>query len=50
MSKSKQVMEKENVVQAIVVTDTFNDEFVPISDTIPHVRFFVINKNIYFFI
>lgn len=37
MSKSKQVVEKENVVQAIVVADTFDDEFVPLSDTTPHV-------------
>lgn len=38
MSKSKEVIQKENVVQAIIVADTFDDEFRPISDTIPHVR------------
>lgn len=43
MLKSKEVMDKENVVQAIIVADTFDDEFRPISDTIPHVR-----ESIYF--
>lgn len=38
MSKAKQVIDKENVVQAIVVADTFDDEFIPLSDTTPHVR------------
>lgn len=38
---SKQVIEKENVVQAIVVADTFDDEFIPLSDTTPHVGNFI---------
>lgn len=37
MSKSKDIVQKENVVQAILVADTFGDQFVPISDSIPHV-------------
>lgn len=38
MSKTENVIQKENVVQAIIVADTFDDEFVPISDSIPHVK------------
>lgn len=38
MSKTKEVLQKENVVQAVIVADTFDDEFVPFSDSLPHVR------------
>lgn len=38
MSKKEKVLQKENVVQAIIVADTFDDEFVPICNTIPHVN------------
>lgn len=37
MSKTKEVVQNENVIQAVIVADTFDDEFIPISDTIPHV-------------
>lgn len=35
--KNKEVIKNENTVQAIVIADTFGDEFVPISNDIPHV-------------
>ncbi|CAH1159671.1 unnamed protein product [Phaedon cochleariae] len=43
-SQTKDITRKENVVQAIIVADTFGDEFVPISDTIPHALLPVLNK------
>lgn len=39
--KTKNIIQKENITQAIIVADTFNDEFLPVSDTIPLVRFFL---------
>lgn len=36
--KNNKVIKNENVIQAIVIADTFGDEFVPISNDIPHVR------------
>ncbi|XP_030765131.1 translation initiation factor eIF-2B subunit epsilon isoform X3 [Sitophilus oryzae] len=44
MSKLKQSVTKENVVQAILVADTFEDEFVPISNNLPLCLFPVVNK------
>lgn len=38
--KTKNIIQKENITQAIIVADTFNDEFLPVSDTIPLVRYF----------
>lgn len=35
MIKDKQIMQKENVVQAVVVADDFGDNFLPISDDTP---------------
>jgi hypothetical protein len=36
--KSKEVL-KDDVVQAVVIADTFGDEFLPISSDIPLVRY-----------
>ncbi|KAJ8975017.1 hypothetical protein NQ317_012455 [Molorchus minor] len=38
-NKKNEIIKKESLVQAIVVDDTFDDEFVPISDDIPHYKF-----------
>lgn len=35
--KNNEVIKNENTIQAIVIADTFADEFVPISNDIPHV-------------
>ncbi|KAG5897934.1 hypothetical protein JTB14_014048 [Gonioctena quinquepunctata] len=43
-NKSKELVHKENAVQAVVVADTFGDEFVPISDSIPLALLPVLNK------
>lgn len=33
--KSSEIVQKENVIQAVLVADNFNDNFSPISDEIP---------------
>ncbi|XP_023012406.2 eukaryotic translation initiation factor 2B subunit epsilon isoform X1 [Leptinotarsa decemlineata] len=43
-SKNKEIVCKENAVQAIVVADTFGDEFVPVSDTIPLALLPILNR------
>lgn len=40
MSKKKDVLQKENLVQAILVANSFDDEFSPVSVEIPHVIHF----------
>ncbi|XP_060532026.1 translation initiation factor eIF-2B subunit epsilon [Cylas formicarius] len=45
MSKAKRgIVKKESVVQAVIVGDTFEDEFVPISDDVPLCLFPIVNK------
>ncbi|XP_066154666.1 translation initiation factor eIF2B subunit epsilon [Euwallacea fornicatus] len=45
MSKKRsELVSKDNVVQAILVADTFEDEFVPISNDIPLSFFPIVNK------
>ena len=33
--KNRDIVTKENAIQAILVADTFEDEFLPISDALP---------------
>lgn len=40
-SKKGELVRKENAVQAIIVADTFNDEFLPISKDLPHVNLYL---------
>lgn len=35
MSKSRNTVAKDNATQAIVIADSFDDEFVPISNDMP---------------
>ncbi|CAH2009067.1 unnamed protein product [Acanthoscelides obtectus] len=42
--KAGQIVHKENAVQAIVVADTFDDEFLPISEEMPHALLPVLNR------
>ncbi|CAG9838374.1 unnamed protein product [Diabrotica balteata] len=44
MSNKKEIVQKEKTVQAIIVADTFTDEFIPISNSIPHALLPVLNK------
>ncbi|CAH0560261.1 unnamed protein product [Brassicogethes aeneus] len=45
-NKSKELVQKENAVQAIIVVDTFDDEFLPLSNDIPHALLPLVNKPI----
>lgn len=38
MSNKKNIVIKEDVVQAVLIADNFDDEFVPISNDVPLVR------------
>lgn len=38
MSRQKEVIEKENVIQAVLVADDFSDAFIPISEELPLVK------------
>ncbi|RZB40661.1 translation initiation factor eIF-2B subunit epsilon [Asbolus verrucosus] len=42
--QNKEILSKDNITQAVVVADTFGDEFVPISTDIPLALFPLINK------
>lgn len=42
MVTKREIMSKENYNQAILIADTFEDEFVPISNDIPLVSMCVI--------
>nr|CAI5869040.1 unnamed protein product [Callosobruchus analis] len=44
LRKGSQMIHKENVVQAIVVIDTFDDEFLPICKDVPHALLPVLNR------
>ncbi|KAF7280795.1 hypothetical protein GWI33_005521 [Rhynchophorus ferrugineus] len=44
MSKSRNTVAKDNATQAIVIADTFEDEFVPISNDVPLCLFRVVNR------
>nr|CAH7737641.1 unnamed protein product [Callosobruchus chinensis] len=44
LRKESQMIHKENVVQAIVVIDTFDDEFLPICEDVPHALLPVLNR------
>ncbi|XP_076256049.1 eukaryotic translation initiation factor 2B subunit epsilon isoform X2 [Rhynchophorus ferrugineus] len=44
MSKSRNTVAKDNATQAIVIADTFEDEFVPISNDVPLCLFPVVNR------
>lgn len=44
MSKSKEVIKKDEIVQAILIADGFNDDFKPITDTVPLSLLPVVNK------
>ncbi|XP_050295224.1 translation initiation factor eIF-2B subunit epsilon isoform X2 [Anthonomus grandis grandis] len=44
MSKTKPMVTKENAIQAVVVADTFEDEFVPITNDIALSLFPLVNK------
>ncbi|KAJ8919240.1 hypothetical protein NQ315_003823 [Exocentrus adspersus] len=42
--KANEDMKNENTVQAIIIADTFGDEFIPISNNVPHALLPMINK------
>lgn len=35
MNKKQQIVQKENVVQAVLIVDDFDEAFVPISNDVP---------------
>lgn len=41
---SKKEIQKEKTTQAVVVADTFSDEFIPITNAVPHALLPVLNK------
>ncbi|CAG9856189.1 unnamed protein product [Phyllotreta striolata] len=44
MNKTNDLLSKEKVVQSVVIADTFTDEFIPISNDIPHALLSMLNK------
>lgn len=41
IKKSTDIVQKENVIQAVLVADNFNEYFSPISDEIPMVNYYI---------
>lgn len=45
MNKQKDIIKKENVVQAVVVADDFSDAFIPITNALPLVSIYQISSS-----
>lgn len=41
MSKQQEIVQKENVVQAVLIADDFSDAFIPLSNDLPLVKNFL---------